>query len=230
MKLSALHPDKDVMKKLAFSIECFHKASLIHDDIEDDDSLRYGKETIHTKYGIPVAINTGDLLIGEGYRLITECNLDPGIITRCIGIISRGHKLMSAGQGAELIARRNNELIGTDDLLVIFENKSAEAFRVSLLVGAVAGGADEKTLNLLDRFSSYIGRAYQLKDDLEDLSDGNDMSAVKNPSALISVLADKVNAAELDELKKALDQNDFRSIHHLLNTYDVPGLIKAMIK
>ncbi len=224
------HPDPDIMKKLAFSVECFHKASLIHDDIEDDDSSRYGKETLHTKFGVPVAINTGDLLIGEGYRLIVECKLHPEVITRCIRVVSKGHKAMSAGQGNELLARRNNEMIGTDDLLTIFENKSAEAFRVALLLGAVAAGADEKTLDLLDNFSSHIGRAYQLKDDLEDLSGGNEISAIKNPSALISVLAAKVNSDEMNQLQTAVKENEIRRIHHLFSKYDIVGLIDTMIK
>jgi geranylgeranyl diphosphate synthase, type II len=50
------------------SIETFHKASLVHDDIEDDDAFRYGEETVHRKYGTPTAINVGDYLIGMGYR------------------------------------------------------------------------------------------------------------------------------------------------------------------
>ncbi len=224
------HPDQDVLKKLAFSVECFHKASLIHDDIEDDDPTRYGKETIHTRYGIPVAINIGDLLIGEGYRLITECNLEAGAMTKCISVISKGHKAMAMGQGAELIARRNNEMIRIDDLLTIFENKSAEAFRVALLMGAVAAGTDERTLNLLDNFSSHIGRAYQLKDDLEDLSGGNDFSAVKNPSALISALAEKVTVDEMNELQTAVKENEMSRIYHLFSKYDIRCLIDSMIK
>jgi geranylgeranyl pyrophosphate synthase len=48
----------------------FHKASLIHDDIEDGDALRYGEPTLHSEYGVAVALNVGDLLIGEGYRLL----------------------------------------------------------------------------------------------------------------------------------------------------------------
>ena len=54
------------------SIETFHKASLVHDDIEDDDAFRYGAETIHRQYGIPTAINVGDYLIGMGYRLVSR--------------------------------------------------------------------------------------------------------------------------------------------------------------
>ena len=54
------------------SIETFHKASLVHDDIEDDDAFRYGDETLHRKYGTPTAINVGDYLIGLGYRLVSR--------------------------------------------------------------------------------------------------------------------------------------------------------------
>src|SRR3989449_4011535 len=60
----------DDIKKIAVAIECFHKASLIHDDIEDNDATRYGEKTLHEEHGVAVALNVGDLLIGEGYRLM----------------------------------------------------------------------------------------------------------------------------------------------------------------
>src|SRR5688500_10141204 len=61
------------LRKIAIAVECFHKASLIHDDIEDGDAERYGEKTLHEEYGVPFALNVGDLLIGEGYRLIAAC-------------------------------------------------------------------------------------------------------------------------------------------------------------
>ena len=63
------------IQKLALAVECFHKASLIHDDIEDGDATRYGELTLHASHGVPAALNAGDLLIGEGYRLIADCGL-----------------------------------------------------------------------------------------------------------------------------------------------------------
>ncbi len=56
----------------ALAIEAFHKASLVHDDIEDDDTFRYGRETLHRQYGVSTAINIGDYLIGLGYRLVSR--------------------------------------------------------------------------------------------------------------------------------------------------------------
>jgi len=224
-----LEPDIEVFRHLAMSIECFHKASLVHDDIEDGDDLRYGKETIHTKYGIPVAINTGDLLIGEGYRLIAECNIEPQKITDCLKVIAGGHRSMSVGQGNELMARRNNSIPSVEEILKIFENKTGEAFKVSLLTGAVAGGADGDSLKLLSRFSSLIGIAYQLKDDLEDIADDSEGSVVRNPSAMISLLGEKTDNETRESISEAVRKNDLNQMRELIKNYKVTGQIDEMI-
>ena len=62
----------DSVKRAALAIETFHKASLVHDDIEDDDTFRYGRETLHRQHGVGTAINVGDYLIGLGYRLVSR--------------------------------------------------------------------------------------------------------------------------------------------------------------
>ncbi len=161
-------PDPFVLEHLAMSVECFHKASLIHDDIEDNDDTRYGKETLHARFGIPVAINAGDLLIGEGYRLLAESGLPAERLRNCLSVISNGHKILSVGQGTELLARRTGEILPVAAVLKVFEQKTAAAFRVALLTGAVAAEADAETCDLLSRLSYHIGIAYQLQDDLED--------------------------------------------------------------
>ena len=62
----------DAVRRTALAIEAFHKASLVHDDIEDDDTFRYGRETLHRQYGVGTAINVGDYLLGLGYRLVSR--------------------------------------------------------------------------------------------------------------------------------------------------------------
>ncbi|HNX80188.1 MAG TPA: polyprenyl synthetase family protein [Prolixibacteraceae bacterium] len=214
-------PDPNVLSHLALSVECFHKASLVHDDIEDDDTLRYGKETIHHRYGIPVAINTGDLLIGEGYRLISGCPVDPVIITKCLGIFAAGQHVMASGQGAELLARRDNAFLPLEEILQIFKNKTAEAFKVSLLAGAVAGGADESSLQILEEFSHLMGTAYQLMDDLEDITDPEEASSWRNPSVAVSLLAEKAEGDETDLIRKAVIQNELDPILGLIRKYQI---------
>ncbi len=223
------NPDDTVLQHLAMSIECFHKASLIHDDIEDNDATRYGKETIHAKYGVPVAINLGDLLIGEGYRLISECGLRAELAMECLKVVSQGHKALSIGQGAELLARDSREIMTLHDILQVFENKTAAAFKVSLRLGATAGEADEESLRLLDRFSYHIGLAYQLKDDLEDFTAGNG-DAFENPSVLIAMLAENIGEADKITLHEALQQNNLQKLQELMVQYKIRELITNLLK
>lgn len=212
----------NVLKHLAMSVECFHKASLIHDDIEDNDSLRYGRKTLHAKYGIPAAINAGDLLIGEGYRLLSECDLPTEIIRDCLQVISRGHKAMSIGQGSELFARQQNDVLPLDEILTIFHNKTSEAFRVSLLVGAIAGGADKSTIDILDRFSDLVGVAYQVRDDLEDFAgEKMDVYSFPHPSLLTALLKEKACTEDVNRLLQAVGNKDLSVIRSLIDSYSI---------
>lgn len=90
------------IRSVAVAVECFHKASLIHDDIEDNDSERYGLPTVHAKYGIPSAINAGDWLIGEGYRLLAEAPFGGAAREELVRAATRGHRELCVGQGEEL--------------------------------------------------------------------------------------------------------------------------------
>src|SRR4029077_617002 len=66
------------VSRVAMAIEAFHKASLVHDDIEDDDLYRYGRETLHRQHDLGTAINVGDHLIGRGYRLVSSIRQEAG--------------------------------------------------------------------------------------------------------------------------------------------------------
>jgi len=224
------HPDQDLLNYLALSVECFHKASLIHDDIEDNDLSRYGKDSIHARYGIPVALNIGDLLVGEGYRLISDCNLSPKITSDLLKVISHGHKALSLGQGAELMAQFGNEILSMKEILYIFENKTSAAFRVSLLVGAIVAGADEEALVHLDHFSHLIGIAYQMKDDLEDFMPANDASSFQIQSALIAMLAEKADRTDCQIMKEALSRNNAESVQKLIEKYSVREELTTLLK
>src|SRR5438874_1358708 len=88
----------DDLRKIAVAVECFHKASLIHDDIEDGDAMRYGEQTLHEEHGVAVALNVGDLLIGEGYRLIGACQASPAQKAEMLLIASQGQRQLCRGQ------------------------------------------------------------------------------------------------------------------------------------
>ncbi|MBN2667192.1 MAG: polyprenyl synthetase family protein [Bacteroidales bacterium] len=222
-------PDQDLLAHLAISVECFHKASLVHDDIEDNDSFRYGKETIHTRYGIPVAINLGDLLIGEGYRLLAESGLAPDRTGECFRAVAQGHRAMSIGQGEELMARRDGRILTMDEIIEVFRNKTSAAFKVSLQVGAIGAGADKKTLELLEHFSDLIGIAYQIKDDLEDFTVANGFSSFDDQSVLISLLAGQALASDLSVVTGALKNKSMKELHPMAEKYHIREQITKML-
>lgn len=176
-------------KKLAIAVECFHKASLIHDDIEDDDDTRYGKATMHAEHGLPIALNVGDLLIGEGYRLIAESEASPSAMASLIRIAAEGQRQLCIGQGAELHWMREPNVLHPSDVVEIFARKTAPAFEVALQLGAAYAGAGDDIGAVLTEYSQALGIAYQIQDDLDDAKeneDPNDIEALR-PSLLLAL-------------------------------------------
>jgi geranylgeranyl pyrophosphate synthase len=158
------------LKKLAIAVECFHKASLIHDDIEDDDAERYGESALHVEHGLAVALNCGDLLLGEGYRMIAESGATADVQARILGSAARGHRTLCLGQGAELCWIRNPRPMSSLEVLQIFRQKTAPAFEVALQMGAALAGSGDELMEALAKYSDALGIAYQIRDDLEDLA------------------------------------------------------------
>src|SRR5690606_32155874 len=106
-----------------------------HDDIEDDDPLRYGEPALHTEHGLPIALNAGDLLLGEGYRLIAACEAPADRRVAMLQAAAAGHRTLCLGQGAELCWMRRPEPLEVQQVLEIFRQKTAPAFEVALQLG-----------------------------------------------------------------------------------------------
>ncbi|MGQ9576024.1 MAG: polyprenyl synthetase family protein [Thermoguttaceae bacterium] len=161
----------DPVCRVALAIELFHKASLVHDDVEDDDPLRYGQPTLHRKYGISTAINVGDYLIGLGYRLVAEQRPHfpgqsvPDILAR----LAEAHTRLCEGQGAELAWRAApDKRLAPLDALTIYALKTAPAFEAALYAGLRLAGPAEPFLEPAARFARHLGVAFQILNDLDD--------------------------------------------------------------
>jgi len=182
-------PASEDLKKLAVAVECFHKASLVHDDIEDGDEIRYGEKTLHAEVGVPVALNVGDFLLGEGYRLIGELSVEPAVRVEMLRCAAAGHLTLSRGQGRELAWVRSPQPLSSIEVLEIFRQKTAPAFEVALRLGAFLGGADDETHDVLRKYSESLGIAYQVRDDLEDFGgegDSHDLEDLR-PSLILAI-------------------------------------------
>jgi geranylgeranyl diphosphate synthase, type II len=200
--LAAYHtfqPDGDIptgARHLAMAVETFHKASLIHDDIEDDEDRRYGGPPLHVEHGIPIAINIGDYLIGLGYRLAARAGdaFGPGAAGDLLGIFSATQGKLTQGQGMELFWRRNNTApLTLDHALRCSMLKTSAAFEAALASAMTLAGCYAPHADTVKEFSRYLGAAFQLKNDMH----GVEADAARvHPTALLALAFERATEDE----------------------------------
>lgn len=231
----------DYVKRAALSIETFHKASLVHDDIEDDDQYRYGDETVHRKYGIPTAINVGDYMIGLGYRCVSRDAraMGPDAAADILDRLADAHMKLSEGQGAELLWRDSrNKQLAPLDALKIYALKTAPAFEAALysglrLAGPVADGA------WVSQFARHMGVAFQILNDLNDwrgddhnkLSAGGDVLGGRPTVLWALALEGSTDAARAELLELiARKSSSPETIHRIRHLYTAAGVFDKAAK
>jgi geranylgeranyl diphosphate synthase type II len=161
----------EAVQRAALSIETFHKASLVHDDIEDDDLYRYGEPTLHRRFGLPTAINVGDYLIGLGYRLVSRETkaLGAEVVSDILDQLAEVHMKLTTGQGAELLWRDSRDKrLSTHEALRIYALKTAPAFEAALLTGLRLAGPTDSYREPIGQFARALGTAFQILNDLGD--------------------------------------------------------------
>ncbi len=205
----------DAVKRAALAIETFHKASLVHDDIEDDDTFRYGRATLHRQYGVSTAINVGDYLIGLGYRLVgrERAALGGDCAADILNRLSEAHLKLSEGQGAELLwGDAAEKSLTALDALKIYALKTAPAFEAALYSGLRLAGPAEPYEKMVAEFSKNLGIAFQILNDLKDwevdsdnkLVAGQDVLAAR-PTLLLALALEGSCPADRSELLALLN-------------------------
>jgi geranylgeranyl diphosphate synthase type II len=191
------------LSKVAVAVECFHKASLVHDDIEDGDVLRYGQKTLHAEYGVPIALNVGDFLLGEGYRLLAEADVSANCRVGMLHVAATGHRQLCLGQGSELFWMRQPKPLSVAEVIDIFQKKTSPAFEVALRLGAILAGAGEQLADVLTEYSESLGVAYQIMDDVNDFDSKAGLGDLiqKRPSVLLAIAYERAG----DDDKKLLE-------------------------
>jgi len=214
------------------AVECFHKASLIHDDIEDHDATRYGRPTVHEEHGLEVAINAGDLLIGEGYRLLSEADVPDSQRVRMMQVASTGHRTLCLGQGAELCWARDPTTLTPERVIEIFAQKTAPAFDVALRIGAICAGGDDDLSRVLGRFSGALGIAYQIHDDIDDHLTASDRSpdGQRCPN-ILDALSGGADCPPLQAATDLLERYKTAAVECLdsLTSSDLKALLRRMV-
>lgn len=200
--------------RVAMAIEAFHKASLVHDDIQDDDMYRYGKETLHRQHNTGTAINIGDHLIGLGYRLVNFARDEIGTEAACdiLDCMSQAHIKLCDGQGAEMAFQNAPDWSLTPlDALQIYALKTSPAFEAALYAGVRLAGESENYEEMLSPFCRHLGVAFQILNDLKDwrgddnnkLITGQDALALR-PTILLALTLQSATEEEKAEIHSLL--------------------------
>lgn len=202
------------VRRTALSIEAFHKASLVHDDIQDNDPYRYGKETLHKQYGIGTAINIGDYLIGLGYRLISQSRkvLGADVAADIVDRLASAHLKLCEGQGAELRWTGADSLKLTSlDAMKLYALKTSPAFEAALYAGLRMAGPTDAYDTMIPTFSRHIGVGFQILNDLLDWDEqapnkivsGRDAGLAK-PTILLALALDAAKGPIRTELESVI--------------------------
>jgi len=158
----------------ACAVELIHAYSLVHDDMPcmDNDVLRRGKPTVHVAYGEAMALLAGDALQALAFELLTpeDGSVPPAVQARLCAALARaaGHHGMAGGQAIDLahVGLAMTEAALRD----MHRRKTGAMLEVSVHMGALSAGADGPTLACLQRYAQAIGLAFQVVDDILDVT------------------------------------------------------------
>jgi geranylgeranyl diphosphate synthase type II len=155
----------------ACAVEMVHTYSLIHDDLPamDDDDLRRGRPSCHAKFGEATAILAGDALLAQAFEVLASGTQPAAIAARCCVELAQAAGACNLVGGQEDDLKAEFAELGVGDLERIHRRKTGAMIRVSLRLGGIVGGADERQLEALDKYGEKLGLAFQIVDDLLDL-------------------------------------------------------------
>jgi geranylgeranyl diphosphate synthase type I len=196
----------DVMRA-AVSVEIVQSFTLIHDDIMDDDHMRRGVPAVHREYDLSAAILAGDTLYSKAFENILATGAPPDRLVRALSELARTCTKICEGQSLDIDFERR-EGVTTDEYLEMVELKTAVLYGASAGIPAIVLGYDD----LVEPLKSYgidVGRAFQIQDDLLDLT---------VPTETLG----KQRGSDLVEGKQTLI-----TVHARQQGVDVDGLVEA---
>ncbi|NPV83375.1 MAG: polyprenyl synthetase family protein [Candidatus Aminicenantes bacterium] len=210
---------EDLLLPYACAVEFIHNYSLIHDDLPsmDDDDFRRGRPSCHKKFGEALALLAGDGLLTLAFEILAAAPApasDQGLKTRVAAEVAMaaGPRGMIAGQWLDINFDPDN--LDPESYREMASRKTAGLIRVSAVSGARLAGAPEIAIQALEKYGSYLGLAFQLRDDLQDLlQDQASGKAIRPNLARILGRSASLELLEtwLGKARRALEETDINS-------------------
>ncbi len=174
--------DTECVEPFMAAMEMLHTYSLVHDDLPamDDDEYRRGRKTTHVVYGEAMGILAGDALLNYAFEtalLSTVKGSDCTRVLKACQIFARkaGVFGMIGGQVVDVEAEKHEHVLSKDELMFVYEKKTAALIQASMMIGAVMAGADDSQVEICERIGYLVGIAFQIQDDILDLTSSFDV-------------------------------------------------------
>lgn len=151
----------------ALSVEVFHNFTLVHDDIMDDADTRRNRATVHKKWNEPIAILSGDLLMGESFALLAH--LETPRLAEIILHFQEMVRRLCEGQTLDMDFESRDD-VTVADYLEMIAGKTAALLETSFVLGGLVGNANADQLKILRKLGYEIGIGFQIQDDYLDLT------------------------------------------------------------
>jgi geranylgeranyl diphosphate synthase type II len=212
----------------ATGLEIFHNFTLVHDDIMDHAPIRRGLPTIHTKYNLNQAILSGDVMA----FIANDCFLQtpPAYLGRVLKVYNKAATAVCSGQQLDMDFE-NASFISLDEYLRMIELKTAVLLAAALKIGAIIGGADDKSSETMYEFGRNLGIAFQIQDDLLDVwgdskqfgkKPGGDILANKKTFPLVKAMetASGAQRKQLQKLFSGSESDPEEKIREVVSIYE----------
>lgn len=221
---SMLGGNGDIVEPFMAAIEYIHTYSLIHDDLPamDNDVLRRGRDTVWVKYGEAMAVLAGDSLLNYAFEtalysrklVLSGSNTEKAHLMDCVARLSEyaGIHGMIGGQVADVEAEKAGLSIDIDRLLFIHEYKTSALLCASFVIGALLAGASEVTIKKLENVAKDIGLAFQIRDDILDVTGDEALLGKPVGSDEANKKVTYVSLKGLEDAKKAVRELTERAL------------------
>ncbi len=206
----------------ASAVEMIHNFSLVHDDIMDNDEVRHGVPTTHSKFGTPLAILAGDTLFAKAYQVISRTR-NAGKASELVRMLSKGCIDICEGQYLDIMMARRKKMPTQAEYIKMIRKKTAALFEVSCAMGAVCAGAGKKDVSKMAAFGRNLGIAFQITDDI--IGAAGDPKITKKPVGN-DIREGKKSLPIMLALKKAAGRD--RDI--ILQCFDNPKCTKRQLQ
>jgi octaprenyl-diphosphate synthase len=150
--------------ELAAVIEFIHTATLLHDDVVDESSLRRGQPTTNALFGNAASVLVGDFVYSRAFQMMVSIEN-----MRVLRVLADATNIIAEGEVLQLMNCRNSEL-SEDDYLRVIRYKTAKLFEAATRLGAILGEVGDPLEEAMSAYGAHVGTAFQLIDDVLDYS------------------------------------------------------------